>query len=98
MANRKTTVARSKKNAPRCLEIAERGIYTGADFAGFMSAMMSDIIQSRIEPGMANAACNAGGKLLKIVEMQYRYGEKQAGSSRRTLNLAPIAAEAESVQ
>ena len=63
-----------------------------------MSAMMSDIIQARIDPVVANAACNAGGKLLKVVEMQYRYGEKSAGSARRILNLVPMSGMPDSPQ
>ncbi len=61
---------------------------TGAEFANLMSAMMSDIISSRITPAVGNAACNAGGKLLKVVEMQYKYGTQNGGKSSRTLNLA----------
>jgi pantothenate kinase len=38
-----------------------------------MTALMSDIIEERISPNVANAAINAGGKLLKVVEMQYKY-------------------------
>ena len=41
-----------------------------------MSALMSDVVEGRISPAVSNAACNAGGKLLKVVEMQYRYGAK----------------------
>lgn len=39
-----------------------------------MSALMSDVIDGSIAPSIANATVNAGGKLLKVVEMQYRYG------------------------
>lgn len=39
-----------------------------------MSAMMTDIVDGTVSPQVANAACNAGGKLLKIVEMQLKYG------------------------
>lgn len=53
-----------------------------------MSAMMSDIISSRITPAVGNAACNAGGKLLKVVEMQYKYGTQNGGKGSRTLSLA----------
>lgn len=74
------------KEQPRSLALAERGVKTGADFANMMSALMSDIISERIAPEIANAACNAGGKLLKVVEMQYRYGGKEAD---RQLTLAP---------
>lgn len=80
--------ALAKSTEPRSLRLAERGVKTGADFAGLMSAMMSDIISSRITPAVGNAACNAGGKLLKVVEMQYKYGTQNGGKSARHLNLA----------
>jgi hypothetical protein len=53
-----------------------------------MSALMSDIICGRVTPEVGNAACNAGGKLLKVVEMQYKYGERVSGGNERTLTLA----------
>ena len=74
------------KEEPRSLALAERGVRTGGDFANMMSALMSDIIAERISPVIANAACNAGGKLLKVVEMQYKYGGKDTD---RVLTLAP---------
>jgi hypothetical protein len=95
---RKKAVSRRAKSAPRSLAISQRGIYTGSDFASFMSALMSDIIESRIDPGVANAACNAGGKLLKVVEMQHRYGEKTTSGQKRVLTLAPMDAKAETIQ
>ncbi len=42
-----------------------------------MSALMSDLVDGSISPMVANATVNAGGKLLKVVEMQYRYGTQQ---------------------
>ena len=74
------------KEEPRSLSLAERGVRTGADFANMMSALMSDIIADRITPSKANAACNAGSKLLKVVEMQYKSGGKE---NDRVLTLAP---------
>lgn len=74
------------KEEPRSLALAERGVKTGADFANMMSALLSDIIADRITPSKANAACNAGSKLLKVVEMQYKYGGKE---SDHVLTLAP---------
>lgn len=73
--------------APRALAISERGIRTGADFANTMSALMSDIIAGRVAPQVGNAACNAGGKLLKAAEMQMKYGTRGTGPER-ILNLA----------
>lgn len=55
-------------------QIAERGLNTGADFARYMAALMADLSSGRITPQTANACCNAGGKLLRIVEMRQKYG------------------------
>lgn len=65
------TVSRSRG---RSREIAARGIRTAGDFAACMSALMGDVLEGDVPPREANAVCNAGGKLLKAVEMQYRYG------------------------
>ena len=47
-----------------------------------MSALMSDLIEGRVTPQIGNATCNAGGKLLKIVEMQYKYGVDGPGQHK----------------
>lgn len=77
------------KTAPaRSGRIAAAGVTTGEDFANLMSALMSDLIEGSITPNVANATVNAGGKLLKVVEMQYRYGSPKA-SLPLSLTLAP---------
>jgi hypothetical protein len=86
-AQRKAVPAR--QGEPRSLAISERGIRTGGDFASLMSALMSDIIGGRVTPQVGNAACNAGGKLLKIVEMQYQYGKQRGVNGDRELSLVP---------
>jgi hypothetical protein len=75
----KKNSASRKSHAPqaRSAGIAASGVSTGEEFAQLMSALMSDVIEGSVSPEIANAACNAGGKLLKIVEMQYRYGVDQ---------------------
>jgi hypothetical protein len=73
--------------APRSVGLASEGVHTGTQFAKLMSALMSDIIEEKVTPAVANAACNAGGKLLKVVEMQLKYGTKTKGK-RQTLQLA----------
>lgn len=83
---RKTTDNGAKK--PRSVEFAERSIRTGADFANLMSALMGDIISGRVTPAVGNATCNAGGKLLKIVEMQYKFGTQDGDQGNRILKLA----------
>lgn len=72
---------------PRSLKAAQNGVKTGHDFANLMSALMSDLIDGRITPAVGHATCNAGGKLLKVVEMQYKYGTQDGGNGRRVLSL-----------
>jgi hypothetical protein len=67
---------------PRSLAISESGITTGKEFAQLMSALMSDLIAGRVTPSVGNAAVNAGGKLLTVVDMQYRYGSPEGGTNK----------------
>ncbi len=53
-----------------------------------MSALMSDVLEGAITPMVANATVNAGGKLLKVVEMQYKYGAPK-NQQPLVLTLAP---------
>lgn len=87
VAQRSATAVAAKNQEPRSLTISERGIKTGSQFADLMSAMMSDIISGRVTPAVGNAACNAGGKLLKVVEMQYKFGTQSGNQGNKTLNL-----------
>jgi hypothetical protein len=54
-----------------------------------MSALMSDLIDGSITPSVGNAAVNAGGKLLKITEMQLRYGTTTKAKTPREICLIP---------
>ena len=56
------------------LAMAEGGINTAQDFSNIMSSLMTDLIAGRLTPQVGNAVCNAGGKMLKAVEMQLKYG------------------------
>ena len=76
-----------ERREPRSLGIAAKGIKTGHDFANLMSALMSDLIEGRVTPSVGNSTCNAGGKLLKVVEMSYKYGTDGPGQ-RKVLTLA----------
>lgn len=85
VSNHKARSAKTVESAilggePRSLALAARGIRTGADFSKVMSALISDIIEEKVTPQVANAACNAGGKLLKVVEMQIKHGKRKNDS------------------
>ena len=86
---KKEAAAAAIEQVPRSLKIFEAGIKTGGDFADGMSALMSDLITGSVTPQIGNAVCNAGGKLLKVVEMQHRYGRNaKAEPAERVLKLA----------
>lgn len=85
-------LATSDDQPPSSLAIARNGIHTGRDFACLMSALMTDLIEGRVTPGVGNAACNAGGKLLKVVEMQAKYGQTN-GAREKTLYLTGVPEE-----
>lgn len=53
-----------------------------------MSAIMSDLIESNLTPAVANATCNAAGKMLKMVELKHKYGTPQKASKEKSLLLA----------
>lgn len=50
---------------------------------------MSNLLDGSVSPVVANAVCNAGGKLLKAVELEHKYGNyDQSGAKRLTLSSA----------
>ena len=88
-----STTAKKNKNSlaingPRSLAFAKKGVRTSGDFAGMMSALMSDVIEGAVSPNVANATCNAGGKLLKVIEMQIKFGTTLEGETGKQLKLA----------
>jgi hypothetical protein len=72
---------------PKSLGIAENGIYTAQQFAALMSALMTDLLNGTVTPGIGNATCNAGGKLLKMVELNQKYGQAQVESGLKNMQL-----------
>lgn len=97
MADGKGAVAQRKGRAgqPLTLRLAEQGINTAQDFSNVMSAIMTDLVAGRLAPNVANAMCNAGGKMLKAVEMQMKYGvASQDVPGRKVLVLAAPGREA----
>jgi hypothetical protein len=78
----------TSQRSPRSLDYARRGIKTSHDFANLMSALMSDLIEGNVAPNVGLATANAGGKLLKVVEMQYKYGTAGKDGSPKTLVLS----------
>jgi hypothetical protein len=77
----------SKPNGkPTSIAIAQNGINVSGDVKRLTAALACDVIAGLVPPSNANAACNAIGKLLKTVEMEYKFG-RQLASGERTLAL-----------
>lgn len=55
-----------------------------------MSALMSDVIEGNVTPQVANATVNAGGKLLKVVELQLKYGKPNTDGTTRRMDLLEV--------
>jgi hypothetical protein len=52
-------------------------------------SISSGVIDGSISTGVCNAASNAGGNLLKLVEMQHKYGSARAQGEHKDLSLVP---------
>lgn len=42
-----------------------------------MSGMIEDVLTGELKPDVVNAACNAAGKMLKMIEMQMQYASRE---------------------
>jgi hypothetical protein len=84
---KRPAVYQIRKDA-RSLHFAENGVRNGRDFADLMSNLMSDLLAQRISPRVGTAVCNAGGKLLKVVELQFKYGTGTNVHGRKDISLA----------
>lgn len=85
-SEKRTTPTLVRSNA-RSLRYAENGVKNGRDFADLMSNLMSDMLAERVSPRVGTAVCNAGGKLLKVVELQFKYGSVDS-KGRKDIALA----------
>lgn len=84
----KTGSVKAGSTTPRSVAIADAGIRTAPQFASLMSALIADIATDRISPKVGNAMVNAGGKLLKVAEMQRQYGKTSENGIVQPLLLA----------
>lgn len=70
-------VAQGKEEPLRASSITAvgRGMRTSRQFADVMAAIIRDVLVGSVTPSVANAAVNAGGKLLKVKELELKYGK-----------------------
>jgi hypothetical protein len=65
-------------------KIARAGVKSGDDFTRLMLAIISDLADGSMSPGVAGAMCRAGANVIKIVEMQHRYGSAARRGADKT--------------
>lgn len=73
--NGKTAVALITTKAPKNSE----------DVKQAMAKLFADVRNRMVTPMEANAMCNVTGKLLKVVEMEYKYGKERRRPKRLQL-------------
>jgi hypothetical protein len=56
-----------------------------------MSNLIPDILDGDVSIAAANATCNAAGKMIKMVELELRYGQEAKAETRKTHDLELIA-------
>ena len=72
---------------PASLTVARKGIKSSSDFCEFYAAMISDVVSGQMTPQQANAACNGGDKIIKMLDLERKYGTRP-DSPRRSMRLA----------
>lgn len=55
-----------------------------------MTTLMGDVVSGRLTPAKTNAACNAGGKLLKMVDLQMKYSAVPNAASKFLRLQSPV--------
>ena len=82
-------------DTPKCVAIFDQpgGIKTSEELQAGLSAMMGDLAAERMTTGRGNAISNAAGKMLKNVELAYKYGRKDSAALIPVLRLAAPASD-----
>jgi hypothetical protein len=67
--------------SPKCAAIAEAGITNSQQTIAYLSALIADASAGRVTTGLVHGTCNAIGKMLRVVEMEVRYGTVGGGAN-----------------
>lgn len=83
--NVKVPMGNAEARVPRCVKVFAQGIRNSHDFIRGFSLLLGDLATEALPAGTGNAMANAGGKLLKCVDLEQRYGRISASSATRKL-------------
>jgi len=67
-----------KKPRLDTIAFAEHATEGTRQFTKFLGCIMRDVVSGELNSPAANAVCNAAGKILKLAEMQHRYGARKS--------------------
>ena len=67
--------------------LATEGIQDSRKCANVLGAIALDVLKSQISPQVANTACNAIGKLLKVKELEIKYGTSESPNEPKRIAL-----------
>lgn len=69
-----STDSPEKKSPKSVTLLASDGIQDSRKCANVLGAIALDVLTSQITPQVGNTACNAIGKMLKVKELEIKYG------------------------
>jgi hypothetical protein len=81
-----TTVKQTEEPRSLVLLVGE-GLSDSRKCANVLGAITLDVLSQRITPQMGNTACNAIGKVMKVKEMEIRYGTSSGYGEPKRLAL-----------
>lgn len=79
----KKQVAKIRMEPTSAKMMAKTGVSDSRKCANVLGAIALDVLQERITPPTGNTACNAIGKLLKIKELEIKYGRPMPDGPKR---------------
>jgi len=84
----KTLEKAVEKKSPKSVALmAKDGIQDSRKCANVLGAIALDVLTSQITPQVGNTACNAIGKMLKVKELEIKYGLSDGPGAMKRLEL-----------
>jgi hypothetical protein len=72
---------------PRCVALFERGITNSFEFLEATTTAIADIASARLGSTAGNAIFAGERNILKMLELQQKYGAPQSGTSSKVLQI-----------
>ena len=76
-----------REEKPRSITIARGGITNSFQLLNLITATMGDVLSGSVTPTMGNSAFTGSRAVLKLLELQVKYGKPQADSHSKVLEI-----------